>query len=203
MAPLTRITKHFNATLTRSFLLIFLSTLNYGFDNQGFNTTEAMVPFKRQFGVLDPKTHKYVLPTYWLSLFNSLNYFGFAVGVMVGSFLSARYGRRMCIFVMSCWALCAAAITITAMNREHILAGRVLSCKKERSPIDQPNELTLVSVDIYIGMELSVIPVYMSEIMPAPVRGVTVGSYQFSLVVCYPTKTRKNYDTNLFHRPVV
>lgn len=27
-------------------------------------------------------------------------------------------------------------------------------------------------------------PIFMSEIMPAPIRGITVGSYQFSLVVC-------------------
>jgi MFS transporter, SP family, sugar:H+ symporter len=32
-------------------------------------------------------------------------------------------------------------------------------------------------------MELSVMPIFMSEIMPAPIRGITVGSYQFSLVV--------------------
>lgn len=132
MALLSRIAKHFNGALTRSFLLIFLSTLNYGFDNQGFNTTQAMAPFKKQFGVFDHATHKYVLEPYWLSLFNSLNYVGFAVGVMTGSYVSARWGRRMCIFAMSCWALCSAAITITATNRNHILAGRVLSCKRKK-----------------------------------------------------------------------
>jgi hypothetical protein len=31
-------------------------------------------------------------------------------------------------------------------------------------------------------MELSVIPVYQSEIMPAPVRGFAVASYQMSFV---------------------
>ncbi|KAK0108694.1 hypothetical protein ONS95_003485 [Cadophora gregata] len=163
MAPFHRITKHFNAVLLRSVLLIFLSTMNYGFDNQGFNTTQAMIPFKREFGVLNPKTHKYILEPYWLSLFNSLNYIGFAAGILIGSYVSSRWGRRMCMFAMSCWALCGAAITITANNRDHILAGRVLSY-------------------IYIGMELSVMPVFMSEIVPAPIRGFCVGSYQFSLV---------------------
>lgn len=129
MAHFNRITKHFNGVLARSFLLIFLSTLNYGFDNQGFNTTEAMIPFKREFGYLNPKTGKYALETYWLSLFNSLNYVGFAAGIMIGSYISSRWGRRMCIFAMSCWALCGATITITANNKDHILAGRVLTCK--------------------------------------------------------------------------
>lgn len=32
-------------------------------------------------------------------------------------------------------------------------------------------------------MELSVVPVFQSEIVPAPIRGMAVGSYQFSLMV--------------------
>lgn len=38
-------------------------------------------------------------------------------------------------------------------------------------------------VDIYIGMELAVVPVYQSEIVPAPVRGLVVGTYQLSINV--------------------
>lgn len=32
-------------------------------------------------------------------------------------------------------------------------------------------------------MELAVVPVYQSEIMPSEIRGFAVGSYQFSLMV--------------------
>lgn len=129
MKSITEITKHFNKTLTKSFLLIFLSTLNYGLDNQGFSATQAMSAFQRQFGVYNEKTQTYALMTYWLSLFNSLNYIGFAAGIFIGSFTSARWGRRMCIFAMSCWALVAAAITISSSTREQVLAGRVLFCE--------------------------------------------------------------------------
>ncbi|KAH8883538.1 sugar transporter [Thozetella sp. PMI_491] len=163
MAFLSHITKHFNKTLARSFLLIFLSTLNYGFDNQGFNTAQAMQAFAKDFGQYNSTTKAYALEPYWLSLFDSLNYIGFAVGVVVGSLTSARWGRRMCIFTMSCWALVAGAITISSASRDQILAGRILFY-------------------IYIGMELSVMPIFMSELMPAEIRGLTVGSYQFSLV---------------------
>ncbi|KUL82581.1 hypothetical protein ZTR_09361 [Talaromyces verruculosus] len=180
MSALNDITKHFNKALARSFMVIFLSTLNYGFDNQGFSTSQAMAAFKHQFGEYDSKKGAYALPTYWLSLFNSLNYIGFAVGVMVGSLVSSRWGRRMCIFVMSCWALVAATIVISSTSRDQMLAGRVLFY-------------------IYVGMELSVMPIFMSEIMPAPIRGITVGSYQFSLVtgglivncICRGTSTLK------------
>lgn len=72
--------KHFNRQLLLACLLIAVSTFNYGFDNQAFATTQAMNAFTKQFGVYNKKTKLYALETYWLSLFNSLNYIGFAAG---------------------------------------------------------------------------------------------------------------------------
>lgn len=72
--------KYFNRRLALSCFLVALSSFNYGFDNQGYATTQAMDPFEEQFGSWNPKTHKYYLPTSWLSLFNSLQYIGFAAG---------------------------------------------------------------------------------------------------------------------------
>lgn len=72
--------RFFNRRLALSCMLIAVSTFNYGFDNQAFATTQAMDSFDKQFGVWDPETEKYVLEPYWLSLFNSLNYIGFAAG---------------------------------------------------------------------------------------------------------------------------
>lgn len=60
--------------------LIALSSLNYGFDNQGLATSQAMATYKHQFGVYNPKTNSYAIPTYWTSLLNSLNFIGFAFG---------------------------------------------------------------------------------------------------------------------------
>lgn len=163
MAFKNSVLQHFNKSLTLACMLIAVSTFNYGFDNAGFNTTQAMDGFQQQFGRYNSTTGKYFLPPSWLSLFNSLNYIGFGVGVMVGSLVSARYGRRMCMFSMSCYALVTATIAITSTTREQILAARVLNY-------------------IYVGMELAVVPVFQSEIVPAPVRGLAVGSYQFSLM---------------------
>ena len=75
------------------------------------------------------------------------------------------YGRRMTIFVMSLWAMVSATILVTSgvsHSKWQLLAGRVLNY-------------------IYIGMELSSVPVYQSEVVPAPIRGLAVGSYQLSL----------------------
>ncbi|CAH0022149.1 unnamed protein product [Clonostachys rhizophaga] len=159
-----RILKHFNRQLSLSFLVIAISTLNYGFDNAGYSTTQAMEPFQKQFGNYDEATGKYRIPPQWLSLFNSLNYIGFGAGVIIGSLVSARWGRRWCMFSMSAWALIPAALAVSSTTREQILAARILNY-------------------IYIGMELAVVPVYQSEIMPTEIRGFAVGSYQFSLML--------------------
>lgn len=79
--------RFFNRRLALSCVLIAVSTFNYGFDNQAFATTQAMDAFDKQFGVWNEKTGTYILEPSWLSLFNSLNYIGFAAGEY-----SARFG---------------------------------------------------------------------------------------------------------------
>lgn len=125
-----QISKHFNRTLLQACLLIMISTFNFGFDNAGFNTTQAMSSFAKEFGELNAKG-KYALPTVWLSLFNSLNYIGFGAGVLIGSFVSGRWGRRWCMFSMSAYALVSATVCVTSNTKEQIMAGRVLNCKSE------------------------------------------------------------------------
>lgn len=49
------------------------------------------------------------------------------------------------MFVMSIYALGTATLTVTSSSRQHIMAARILNY-------------------VYVGMELSVIPVFQSEI---------------------------------------
>jgi MFS transporter, SP family, sugar:H+ symporter len=72
----------FNRTLTLTVLLIAISQFNFGFDQQGFSSTQAMDAFDRQFGKWDPEKKKWYLPTVWLSFFNSFNYLGQAFGTV-------------------------------------------------------------------------------------------------------------------------
>lgn len=72
--------QYFNRTLALAVTLVAVSTFNYGFDNQAFATTQSMEPFIKQFGVYNDKSKSYELEAYWLSLFSSLNYIGFAFG---------------------------------------------------------------------------------------------------------------------------
>ncbi|CAK7199870.1 hypothetical protein SEUCBS139899_002556 [Sporothrix eucalyptigena] len=157
-------TQYFNRRLFLSVGLIALSSLNYGFDNQAFSTTESMTAFQKTFGVYNAKTHTYSLPSVWLSLFNSLNYITFGIGVLFGSFISNRFGRRWCMFSMSCYALVSATVCVTSQNKSQIMAARILNY-------------------FYIGMELSVVPMFQSEIVPAPIRGLAVATYQLSITL--------------------
>ncbi|GJC98609.1 sugar transporter [Colletotrichum higginsianum] len=162
MARLRSVTQHFNKRLLASVFLIAVSQFNYGFDNQALASTQAMDAFERQFGDYDAAAGQWKIPTYFLSLLNSLNYIGFAAGLVIGSLTSARFGRRTTMFVMSVYALISATIVVTSTTKEQILMGRILNY-------------------VYVGFELSVVPVYQSEIVPAPVRGMVVGTYQLAI----------------------
>ena len=70
----------FNARLTMAVLLIAISQFNFGFDQQGFATTQAMDAFDRQFGEYNSKKGVWYLPTTWLSFFNGFNHIGQAFG---------------------------------------------------------------------------------------------------------------------------
>lgn len=139
----------FNKTLTLTVLLIAFSQFNFGFDQQGYSATQAMDSFIRQFGTLNPKTGKQHLDPVWLSFFNGFNYLGqgagmssllytkgweknhadgCVTGVIIGSWVSNRFGRRMCMFTMSIWAIVCATIVLTARSRDQILIGRVFNC---------------------------------------------------------------------------
>lgn len=88
-----RFARHFTPRLALSVALIALSTFNYGFDNQGIATSQAMLAYKKQFGDFNPKTNTYAIPTYYLSLLNSLNFIGFAVGMSIFTTLDDNKNR--------------------------------------------------------------------------------------------------------------
>lgn len=68
------------------------------------------------------------------------------------------------MFGMSCYALVSAAVCVTTQNKSQIMAARILNY-------------------FYIGMELSVVPMFQSEIVPAPIRGLAVATYQLSIML--------------------
>ena len=86
-------TRHFTKRLTLACGLVAISTFNYAFDQQGFNSTQAMDAFNKAFGYYDPKEKTFVLETYYLSLLNSLVYIGFATGKVFDRYSSLLFAK--------------------------------------------------------------------------------------------------------------
>lgn len=154
--------KDFNNIQLFSCVLLIMSSFTWGFDNQGFATIQAMDSFLETFGEYNSQAGLYLIPTKFLSYLNSFQYLGFVVGLFIGSYISANYGRKWSIRVMSVYALITAAITISSKTKEQILTGRVLNY-------------------VFVGMESSTIPIFQSEITPARARGFMVGAFQFAI----------------------
>lgn len=164
MPPKRGIPRCFNPRLLYSCLLIAFSQVNFGLDQGAFSNTQAMSYFVQMFGTYNPSTKTYALGTVYLSLLNSVNYVGFAFGLVTGNLLSGRFGRKKALFVMCFWAILAAVVLVTARHGTQMIVGRTLAY-------------------VYIGMELALVPVTQSELVPAEVRGLVVGTYQSGLMV--------------------
>ncbi|KAL4811602.1 hypothetical protein BDW67DRAFT_189552 [Aspergillus spinulosporus] len=159
-----KIWQAFNGRLLYSCTLIAVSQLNFGMDQGAFTGTQAMDSFTKKFGQYNAEEQTHAIEPYFLSLLNSLNYIGFAIGLVLGSSISKKYGRRICMLIMALSALVAATVLVSSTNRAQILAGRILAY-------------------VYIGIELSLVPVLQSELVPACVRGFVVGTYQSGLLL--------------------
>lgn len=156
--------RSFNGQLAFAVALLMFSQVNYGMDLAAFSTTQAMNAFIKKFGVFDPVSKKYRIEPYFLSLLNSLTYVGQVTGVLLGGYISRRWGRRMSLFTMTFWAMLSAILVVTAQTKEQMLVGRIINY-------------------IYLGQEITTIPVMQSEICPPSIRGYSVGSYQLGILV--------------------
>lgn len=117
-----------------------------------------MDAFVEQFGEYNSNSQAYGIPTKFLWYLNSFQYIGFAFGLVVGSYVSACFGRKWCIRSMSAYAVIIAIISVTSKEKEQILSARVLNY-------------------VFIGMEMAVLPVFQAEITPAKARRFMVGAF--------------------------
>ncbi|KAJ5745935.1 hypothetical protein N7520_011117 [Penicillium odoratum] len=152
--------------------LLVLSAFNYGLSDQAFSSCQAMDSFIRQFGEYHAATDTWKISAMFTSLYNSIKAAGqivgkvylitilrgtgtdenLAIGVFIGGYVSNKYGRRMCIFTMSIYALGSASVVVSSTTVAQIQTGRALHY-------------------IYLGMQLAVIPTFLTELAPAKNRG--------------------------------
>ncbi|RYP77133.1 hypothetical protein DL771_001423 [Monosporascus sp. 5C6A] len=148
---LSCITGCLNGRLLYACGLIALSQVNFGMDQGAFNGIQAIDAFICKFSALNEWTGQYKLETYYLSLLNCLTYIGFVFGLVTGNYISRRWGRKRCMFIMCAWAIFGPIILLTPHTRQQMLAGQIVAY-------------------VYVGMELALVPVLQSELTPAPVR---------------------------------
>lgn len=78
----------------------------------------------------------------------------------------------MCVFVMSVYALGSASVVVSSTTEAQIQAGRALYCEYTLPHYFRCSlSLTGWILDIYLGMQLAVIPTALSELAPAKIRG--------------------------------
>lgn len=204
--------------------LLVVSAFNYGFSDQAFASSQAMDAFARQFGVYEEVKGEWALEPLFTSLYNSLkaggqiigwcalvhsckhldsNLINYFLGVFLGGWVSNTYGRRMCVFVMSIYALGSASVVISSQTQAQIQAGRALHCKSPTRRFKTGLKLTyyFFPKDIYLGMQLAVIPTALSELAPAKNRGGVGVLYWLAikvggLVVTSITRGTKTIETN-------
>ncbi|KAJ6037086.1 general substrate transporter [Penicillium herquei] len=139
-------------TLLFSLGLLALSAFNYGLSDQAFSSCQAMDAFINTFGKYNASEGKWAIPALDASLYNSLKAGGQIIGVFIGSWVSNRWGRRMCIFSMSIYALGSASVVVSSTTQAQLQTARALHY-------------------IYLGMQLAVIPTFLTELAPAKNRG--------------------------------
>ncbi|PKY03801.1 general substrate transporter [Aspergillus campestris IBT 28561] len=154
----------FNGRLLVTCGITALSQVTLGLEQAAFTSTQEMPAFAHTFGVYSAEGHAHRLGSDFMDLLNGLPYVGLVFGLVQGSLISRRFGRRASLFVMCLWAFFGVSLLVTSHSQLQILFGRMI---------------TYVSV----GIELAVVPVLHAELVPAQVRGLVVGTYHTGLLV--------------------
>ena len=89
---------------------------------------------------------------------------GCMIGAVVAGSVADRIGRRLTLFAAGIIFFAGALVSALAPNEAILLAGRFI-------------------VGLGIGFSSVVVPLYISEVAPAPVRGALVSLYQFAITV--------------------
>jgi hypothetical protein len=74
-------------------VLVYLSgALLYGIDTGSFGSLQALPSFRSKFGVYNPKTKAYALPSSTAAAMNSIPFAGQALGALLSSFVIDWFG---------------------------------------------------------------------------------------------------------------
>ncbi|KAF4180769.1 hypothetical protein CNMCM8694_007768 [Aspergillus lentulus] len=142
-----------------------LSSAGFGFDSGWWSGIMSSSQFARTFGSFDPVQQRWSLTSNQQSLGTGLGYAGVILGLLCGSPLNKRLGRKRCLWIQS--FVVAVGVTIestTQTSYAQFIVGKAV-------------------VFFGGGIATNVIPAYQGECAPPALRGLMAGTYNAFLMV--------------------
>ena len=124
-----------------------------------------MPQFLNDFGVYNPKTNSFDLPSTWQSAGSGPPIAGLAVGAVIAGMVGNHLGRLKAFRLSSVISIAGILIQCTSVGSYwQIMIGRII------------NSLAL-------GILANTVPAYLAEVSPLSIRGTLVNCYQFSISI--------------------
>ncbi|KAH7026648.1 low-affinity glucose transporter HXT1 [Microdochium trichocladiopsis] len=159
-----KLSEHVTSNLALAIVTMMSSIFAYGFETSVLSTIQAMDAYEEQFGEWNPKKQVWEFTPSRLAYLNSFPLITYALGVFLASFVGERYGRKTVFISMNSICLVGVIVAYTGRNYTEALVGRLV-------------------INIHVGMEAWLVPMWTAEIVPSAIRGSMVGMYAFSHVL--------------------
>ncbi|KAK9328501.1 general substrate transporter [Lipomyces starkeyi] len=152
--PLGRVTNPF---LVFSLMVFGASTLLFGFDNNVVSPIAALEPFVRKYQGINAATGTYVFTARNQDLIFSVPLVGTIIGAWAASPIQLKFGRKWSVTGCYIVSIGGVFLQLFAKNLGMFVAGRAWN-------------------GVGYGCAMAISPLYLSEVVPASMRGRAVAS---------------------------
>ncbi|KAL4801801.1 general substrate transporter [Aspergillus unguis] len=161
----TNIVKNMTAPTFWAAVFSAFGGISFGIDYGYWSGMLNIPQFVQDFGVYNPETQSYYLPSSWQSAGSGPPVAGLAIGALIAGAVGRHLGRIKTFRLASIISIVGIIIQSTAMHSYwQVTAGRIITT-------------------LALGILANAIPAYLAEISPLSIRGTLVNSYQFSVAV--------------------